>query len=255
MGRTSGRSHWDSFWRRDRPLAEIYDNGGRLVEEISSIIEVRGSRILEVGAATARDTASLAGMGASSVALDYSRAALALAREACAGTGAMLVCGDASELPFRDGVFDLVFHQGVLEHFRDPSRILAENARVAAPGGLVLADVPQTFHVYTLFKHVLIALGAWFAGWETQYSRRGLERLMRSAGLRPVAAYGRFMTPSLAYRILREAAGRIGIRLPLRPVLLPALHSLRARIRRRAEHLAGPLAGYVIGVFGRRPTA
>jgi SAM-dependent methyltransferase len=110
MGRTSGRSHWDSFWRRDRPLREIYDNGGRLVEEISSIIEVEGSRILEVGAATARDTASLARMGASAVALDYSRAALALAREACSGTGAMLVCGDASALPFRDGVFDLVFH-------------------------------------------------------------------------------------------------------------------------------------------------
>ena len=44
-------------------------------------------------------------------------------------------CGDAFALPFADGTFDVVFHQGLLEHFRNPDDLIAENARVLKPGG------------------------------------------------------------------------------------------------------------------------
>ena len=35
-------------------------------------------------------------------------------------------------MPFRDGAFEVVFHQGLLEHFRDPRPLLRENARITA---------------------------------------------------------------------------------------------------------------------------
>jgi SAM-dependent methyltransferase len=213
-------------------------------------MDVKGKACLEVGAATARDTAELARMGAFAVALDYSPSALRLAARVSAGTGAVLVCGDAFALPFRDGVFALVFHQGVLEHFRKPGGLLRENARVLSDDGLVLVDVPQTIHPYTMVKKLLIMTGAWFAGGETQFTRRSLEALLEGSGLEPRRAYGRFMSPSLPYRILREALFRAGLRLPLDPVLIGPLHRLRARMRTAVE--AGPLGpalGYVIGVF------
>lgn len=253
--RTSDKGHWDRFWTRGRETREIYDNAGRITGEIAAAMDVRGRACLEVGAATARDTAALAGAGAFAVALDYSPAALSIARDVCRGTGAALVCGDAFHLPFRDGSFDLVFHQGVLEHFREPEGLLAENRRVLSTSGLVLVDVPQTFHPYTVVKKILIAAGAWFAGWETQFTRRSLEALLFSCGLEPRSAYGRFMSPSLSYRMLREVLFRAGVRLPLDPVVIGPVHRLRARVRKAVEASpAGPAFGYVIGVFaGRGP--
>lgn len=255
--RTSDRGHWERFWNRGRDTREIYDNAGRITGEISRSIDVSGKACLEVGAATARDTAELARRGAFAVALDYSPSALRLAAGVCAGTGAVLVCGDAFALPFKDGSFALVFHQGVLEHFRggEPGCLLRENARVLSEDGLVLVDVPQTIHPYTIVKKLLIMMGAWFAGWETQFTRGSLEALLQESGLEPRRVYGRFMSPSLTYRILREALFRTGLRLPLDPVVIGPVHRLRARVRRTLEaSFLGPSMGYVIGVFaGKAP--
>lgn len=45
----------------------------------------------------------------------------------------LLAC-DAHALPFRDGVFDRVFHVGAMNSYGDPRLALAEMARVAVPG-------------------------------------------------------------------------------------------------------------------------
>ncbi len=252
MAGSSDKGHWDRFWSRPRRLEDIYDNDDRICREATRRFSVRGLHTLEVGAATARDSASLAKHGAVAVALDYSHKALARASEA--GGGVMLVCGDAEALPFRDGVFDLVFHQGVMEHFRDPDPMTRECARVTAPGGALLVDVPQTFHPYTLLKKALMALGAWFAGWETQYTVVGLRGFLTRHGLVPESAYARYFSPSLSYRLLREVMLRLGVRMQLRPVLIPPVHRLRSRVRSSVENSAiGLLTGCVIGVFARKP--
>jgi len=251
---SSDKGHWDRFWSRPRRLEEIYDNDDRICREATRRFSVGGLRTLEVGAATARDSASLAKNGAVAVALDYSHKALARASEA--GGGVMLVCGDAEALPFRDGVFDLVFHQGVMEHFRDPEPMTRECTRVTAPGGVLLVDVPQTLHPYTILKKALMALGIWFAGWETQYTVRRLRRFLERHGLVPESAYARYFAPSLAYRLFREVLLRMGARMPLRPVLIPPVHRLRSRVRSSVESSTlGLLTGCVIGVFARKPRA
>jgi SAM-dependent methyltransferase len=58
------------------------------------------------------------------------------------------VVGVAEALPFRDGAFDGVVFQAVLEHVRDASKALSEIARVLRPGGSVLVEVPfmQGYH-------------------------------------------------------------------------------------------------------------
>jgi SAM-dependent methyltransferase/uncharacterized protein YbaR (Trm112 family) len=52
------------------------------------------------------------------------------------------VVGDGERLPFRDGVFDGVVLDAVLEHLAHPARVVAEVHRVLKPGGAVLAHVP-----------------------------------------------------------------------------------------------------------------
>lgn len=56
-------------------------------------------------------------------------------------TGGVL-CQDASNLTFEDGLFDIVISQDVLEHMEDPWQGFAEIQRVLRPGGRHIFTVP-----------------------------------------------------------------------------------------------------------------
>ncbi len=255
--RVSRPEHWESYWRGHADLERTYSTGGRLAREILRDGPVAGQRVLEVGAGSGRDTLALAQAGAAAVVLDYSPASLALVgRQAGERRLAVaLVRADALRMPFRDGAFAVVFHQGLLEHFRDPRPLLAETARVARRGGRVVVDVPQTFHVYTAMKRTLIGLGAWFAGWETQFTPGELERLVGAAGLTVRRTYGEWMVPGLWYRVLREVVKRgTGAALPLEPPAprwwSGAWDGLRARLLRARAAL---YTCHVIGTVAEKP--
>jgi len=70
--RESTPRHWQEFWdEADRHgLEDVYDNDGRLVREITARGDLRGRRILEVGAGTGRDAVALARAGADVVTLE-----------------------------------------------------------------------------------------------------------------------------------------------------------------------------------------
>ncbi len=257
--RKSTEAHWTRFWRERAEIEDVYPTEGRVVEQILALGPVRGARILEVGAGSGRDSVTLSQAGATAVLLDYSMASLEVARgvAARAGQRVHLVRADALRMPFRDGRFQVVFHQGLLEHFRDPLPLLCENVRALAPRGVLLVDVPQRFHLYTVLKHILIALGKWFAGWETEFTIGELEGLMRKAGVTVTGRYGSWMVPGLAYRSLRVVLLRSRVaRLPLYPPSLPVLSRLASTARERFRKTRVSFYTYfVIGALGRKETA
>lgn len=220
--RASTPEHWQRFWEQadDLELDDVYGTDGRMVREITGLGDLTGKRVLEVGAGTGRDAVALAAAGAEVLTIDYVAGSLGLTQKAAAQAGAPVwpVCGNGESMPFPDDSFDVVFHQGLLEHFRDPLPLLRENIRILKPGGVLVIDVPQTFHYYTLGKQVLIALNRWFAGWETQFTIGQLERLVRAEGLVVVRSYGDWMVPGLWYRALRKILlTRFGKHLPMHP--------------------------------------
>ena len=255
--RVSTLEHWESYWQGHQDLERTYSTGGRLVREILSDGPVAGRRVLEVGAGSGRDALGLVRAGAIGMVLDYSPASLELVQRQARDEGIPihLVRADALAMPFRDGAFDVVFHQGLLEHFRDPMPLLRENVRVVGRGGRVIVDVPQTFHPYTLMKQILIGINRWFAGWETQFTPRELERLIAAAGLRVRRTYGEWMVPGLAYRVLRESLRRsVGVSLPLEPRgpgwWESGWQAWRAFLLRRRMAL---YTCHVIGTVGEKP--
>jgi SAM-dependent methyltransferase len=58
------------------------------------------------------------------------------------------VFGDAGQLPFRDGSFDVVVCLEVLEHVREPDQALRELARVLRPGGRAFVSMPFLYPVH-----------------------------------------------------------------------------------------------------------
>ncbi len=253
----SRREHWETFWDEKQNVGDVYSNADRILRGLERLTNLRGKRVLEIGAGTGRDSFPLVDRGAIVYQLDYAENSLKILRRIAqqAGYDVIIIGGDTFRLPFRDASFDIVFHQGLLEHFRpqQAEALLRENIRVLKSGGLLLVDVPQRYHIYTLVKHLLIAVNRWFAGWERSFSVGELRAVLHSIGLSPVSAYGDWMMPSFFYRVMREVLKKGGITLPLHLQLKPFT---RLRLSIRNFLLSTPLplyTGISIGVVGRKP--
>ena len=234
----STKNNWDEFWEEKSNLGEVYPNTDRIRRHLGKLIDLRGKRILEVGAGTGRDSFYMSKDGAELHLLDYSMNSLKLIKKAAPIDFPLnAIGGDAFALPFKDGTFDVVFHQGLLEHFRKvkADALLSENIRVLKKGGLLIVDVPQRWHIYTIVKHILIAANAWFAGWEREFSVRELTILLEGKGMRSRYAYGEWMYPSFFYRSFREIGRKIGVKLPLYPTIIPGARAVRVKLRQSLE--------------------
>ncbi|HSQ41282.1 MAG TPA: class I SAM-dependent methyltransferase [Fibrobacteraceae bacterium] len=253
-----GQDVWNRFWAQKKDLDKTYPSSPSVQKAILKNMDPKGLSVLEVGAGTGRDSAELARRGAQVTVLDFAQGALGIVGELRDHLGLedhlRLVRGDAFHAPFPENSFDLVFHQGLAEHFRDPLPLLQENFRLVKPGGFCLCDVPQTFHIYTLIKHLLIAMDKWFAGWETQFTMPQLETLMRSAGFEIHYHYGDWMRPNLAYRILREIFMKVGVRLPKYPLDDTAWQRAKdGLLDLWQERSWAHFTQLSIGVIGRKP--
>lgn len=73
-----------------------------------------------------------------------------------------LLASTSEQLPFRDGVFDLVLLNEVIEHVRDDRRTLEEALRVTRPGGRVVIYAPN--RGYPFETHGIVVSGAYRFG-------------------------------------------------------------------------------------------
>jgi SAM-dependent methyltransferase len=105
-----------------------------------------GGRVLDLGCGSGDLARHLTDIGLRVTGCDISERMLEQAERAePAGTWVTL---DPAwrELPFRAGVFGAVVASSVLEYVPDPEAVLRECARVLAPGGTMLATVPDVRH-------------------------------------------------------------------------------------------------------------
>ena len=224
------RPYYDAIWNdwlKGRDLeAEIEQHRlhrGRflgLMFECLARINRERANVLEIGSGTAIDSYIVAETtSARIVGIDISLPSLTVAAR-CAQffkRSIGLAAGDATALPFPDAAFDIVFSQGVVEHFPDPTAMLLEQVRVLKPDGILIINVPQKFTGYTRYKRRQIAAGKWPWGWETQYSPGELRRLGRRFGLKSIRVIGdEHWGPRRGTLYWRHAHTRLQSRNPLR---------------------------------------
>jgi len=102
-----------------------------------------GRRVLDLGCRYGALTRTYSG-GNDVVGVDVDREALAEA----AKLGIETRWADVDEpLPFPDATFDVVVAGELLEHVRDPARLVGEAERLLRPGGTFVASVPNAFRL------------------------------------------------------------------------------------------------------------
>jgi ubiquinone/menaquinone biosynthesis C-methylase UbiE len=129
---------------------------------LSRIAPQPGERVLEIGCGRGEVLRACAERRAVAAGVDYSREAVRLSQETCAGR-AWVIQADAAALPLRGGAFRKVFLGDVLEHLTLPQaeRMIAEAYRVLEPGGrLFVHTSPNVLFIRLVFPWVLIGLAA-----------------------------------------------------------------------------------------------
>lgn len=232
---------------------------------ISAIEEAMGGsvvdkRILEVGCGASSNAVELARRGANVFVLDFSPYALETTRRFAEESGVSLLSiqADAEYLPVADDSVDVIYSQGLVEHFLPPDQLMKEQVRVVKPGGFVLVDVPQLFSLHTIIKKISMSLNRWPYDWERNYSEEQLRELLERFGLEPVAAYAHGILPPVHFgmniiKFLRD----LGHKMTYREsevggeVTLPA-GGLKFKFQRSwlARHLLG-----CIGIVAQKPQA
>jgi SAM-dependent methyltransferase len=143
------------FWSRSVPMTfndqpKTYDEKRRFRYELQDYMDqafrfgsFANKRILEIGSGAGIDSAEFLRNGARVVSMDFSptstRATKGLLREA--GLDGDVVMADARFLPFRNGVFDIVYSFGVIHHIPTVSAVLDEVRRVLRNDGLFMGMV------------------------------------------------------------------------------------------------------------------
>ncbi|MGE5755574.1 MAG: class I SAM-dependent methyltransferase [Planctomycetaceae bacterium] len=143
----------------------------------------RGGKILDVGTGPARIPIALcrADPSARVLGVDLARAMLDRARlnVAAAGLARRIRCAraDAKMLPSPSGAFEAVVSNSIVHHIPDPRPVLAEMARVVAPGGtLFVRDLARPDRL-----EAVAALVTTYAGKESPAARALFEASLHAA--------------------------------------------------------------------------
>src|SRR6058998_4217744 len=117
--------------------------GPERVELFRRYVGGPGRHVLDLGCRDGALTQAFAG-GNEVVGVDADREALAEAQK----LGIETRWADLDDaLPFEDGSFDVVVAGELLEHLRDPRRVVSEVLRVLRPGGTFVGSVPNAYRL------------------------------------------------------------------------------------------------------------
>ena len=150
-GEQRSRAYYDDF--SDGYERERHHGYHAMLDDLECDVAIpfaRGRDALEVGCGTGLILARVAREARRAEGVDLSPGMLELARK----RGLEVREASATELPYPDNSFDVVYSFKVLAHVPDIGKALSEMARVCRPGGHVLAELYNPLSLRFLAKRI-----------------------------------------------------------------------------------------------------
>lgn len=122
--------------------------------------DAKGKRVLEIGVGLGADHQLFAEAGAELFGVDQTDRALEHTKRRLAAFNlhSSLAVGDATQLEFPDGSFDIVYSWGVLHHTDDPPAAFSEVCRVLKPGGVARIMIYSKWSMVGIMLWIRFAL-------------------------------------------------------------------------------------------------
>ncbi len=121
--------------------ASRHHKAAKIAAVLRRFVDLAGCRVLDVGTGSGTIVHDLAALCAAAVSVDRTD-------ERLDRSGYAFVRVGDERLPFRDGSFDVVVSNHVIEHVRDQALHVSEMHRVLRPGGVVYLATPNKYWLY-----------------------------------------------------------------------------------------------------------
>lgn len=221
----------------------------RLTNILSSKLD-SASNILEVGSGSGILVSFFQKRGMFSVGMDRSMMPLNVAKSKFGASN--LISGDMFQIPFKTNSFDVVWNEGVLEHFKEPTNLAACKEMCRVSKNLVIIAVPNKYTIWPIRKTLLKATKKWPYGYEESYSPNRLKKLMEESGLIVETIKGiRVMPPIKERKKMSDFLALGTLTLPLNKKFVEKISKKSVGFEERHE-LFTKLFGYEIIAIGRK---
>lgn len=198
--RTKILNKWDTLYnpRKKTFFAKLEENAindyfAKIFEKsILSVCQLNSGKVLEPGCGSGAISKRLAMRNNEVFLLDLSPNALlrAISNFKNSSINCKFTLGDIFQLPFQDEMFDLVFNQGVMEHFKitgtDPAPAIKEIMRVLKKNGTLIIFIPAFFsplHIIYKFLKIFNATDQLWPYEKQEFlHKKELRKMMESGG-------------------------------------------------------------------------
>ncbi len=175
---------WNKFWEGQLENKSLKDKifvfgrkyfTKKYVNQLSKIMNVTGMKCIEVGAGLGECSLALKEKGAIVHVLDKVDTLIPYWKKLKLFN---YTIADAKKISLEDGLFDLVWNAGVLEHFENAQEILLEMKRICIEKGIVCIFVP---YMFDWTSHLQLY------GKEIIYNKKLLKNLFEDCGFKNVS--------------------------------------------------------------------
>jgi len=208
-----------NHWTSGRPKNQIqlaFQNHWTLFRDYLQQEGIHSGRCLEVGCGRGTLSSYFAQNGYDCTLLDSSKKVLDTAKSIFARNGhdANYIQGDANQLPFLSGQFDVLFSIGLLEHFEHVSLTIHEQIRVLKPGGrffgYIVPERPDNIQKYYSWINQILKTSARICGrsgkvmqkeeiYRSDFGSEHYINALKDQPVNQVEAYGMYPLPMISH--------------------------------------------------------
>lgn len=152
----SGFSEWDNFWKKYHPEKPASWSKRRIIDILSNYIKP-GMDVLDAGCGTGFFSSYFISKGCSVYSMDYSDRALSIAKDVTANKARAYIKADILDEAALKGIdvkFDIVFTDGLLEHYskEGQDRIIINMKAVKKEHGYIVNFAPNRFSLWSMAR-------------------------------------------------------------------------------------------------------